>query len=134
MSLRTLLPETTDESITSTVAPGLVVGSLERCLTVVSTHERELWLIVVFTMLADVPLTLLGLDLGLTEMNPVARAAIESAGALGLYVLELIALSIGLCCSQLVSAQNSALVPLGLAIPSVFAVVVNSSLILFIIV
>jgi len=129
MSLRTRLRETVDESGFSLTVPTLLVLLSERVLTLASTYERELWLLVVVTMLADVPLTMYGLQLGLTEMNPVARTAIEVAGALGLYVLELVALSIGLGCTLLVPQRYTALVPLGLALPSVFAVVVNSLLI-----
>jgi len=129
MSLRTRLRETVDESGFSLTVPTLLVLLSERVLTLASTYERELWLLVVVTMLADVPLTMYGLHLGLTEMNPVARTAIEVAGALGLYVLELVALSIGLGCTLLVPQRYTALVPLGLALPSVFAVVVNSLLI-----
>jgi hypothetical protein len=129
MSLRTRLRETVDESGFSLTVPTLLVLLSERVLTLASTYERELWLLVVVTMLADVPLTMYGLQLGLTEMNPVARTAIEVAGALGLYMLELVALSIGLGCTLLVPQRYTALVPLGLALPSVFAVVVNSLLI-----
>ena len=80
-------------------------------------------------MLVDVTLTIHGLQLGLKEMNPIGRAAIESAGVLGLYALKAVALGMGVCCALLVPDRYTAVIPLGLAIPSVFAVIVNSVLI-----
>lgn len=80
-------------------------------------------------MLVDVTLTVHGLQLGLQELNPVGRVALDAAGVLGLYALKAVAIGMGVCCVLLVPARYTALVPLGLAIPSLFAVIVNSVLI-----
>lgn len=101
----------------------------DRVLRSLSAYERELWTITLGAMLVDVTLTVHGLQLGLKEMNPIGRVAIEYAGVLGLYALKIVALGMGVCCAFLIPDRYTALVPLGLAIPSLFAVIVNSTLI-----
>lgn len=128
MSLRTLLIDRLQITPLSGITAQLSSAG-ESLLTTISAVERELWLVVVLAMLADVPLTLYGLELGLTEMNPVARAAIERTGGLGLYFLEALALGMGVCCTLLIPDRYTALVPLGLALPSVVAVIINTVLI-----
>lgn len=94
-----------------------------------SSVESRLWALAVVAMLVDVTLTVHGLQLGLAEMNPVARRALETAGVLGLYVLKVVALGTGLFCQRLVPDRLSALVPLVLLLPSLVAVLVNATLI-----
>lgn len=77
-------------------------------------------------MLIDVTLTVHGLQLGLRELNPVARAAIDWIGVLGLYGLKGVALLIGIVCVWLIPDRYTPFVPLGLAIPSVAAVLINT--------
>jgi len=91
--------------------------------------ERDLWFVVVAAMLVDVTLTVHGLTLGLTELNPVANAAIDALGVLGLYALKLMALGVGLCCRVAVPDRHGALVPIGLGLPSVLAVAINVTVI-----
>lgn len=80
-------------------------------------------------MLVDVTLTVHGLQLGLRELNPVARAALDTAGVLGLYALKGVALALGVCCVTLIPSRYTPLVPLGLAIPSILAVIINTTVI-----
>jgi hypothetical protein len=94
-----------------------------------SDRERDLWLVVVAAMSLDVMLTVYGLSVGLQEMNPIARRALETAGVLGLAGLKLGALSLGVCCLWLVPDRYRPVIPLGLALPSVVAVGVNATLI-----
>jgi hypothetical protein len=92
-------------------------------------YEQELWFLALSAMLIDVTLTIHGLQLGLSERNPVAQAALESAGAVGLYLLKFGAVLAGLCCRTLVPNTCTVIVPIALAIPSVFAVLINATLI-----
>lgn len=94
---------------------------------VARARERELWFAVVAVMLVDITLTVHGLTLGLPEANPVARAAIDTAGVLGLYGLKAIALAIGVGCRLIVEDRYGFVVPLGLGIPSLAAVFINSA-------
>lgn len=83
-------------------------------------------------MVADVTLTVYGLQIGLVELNPVARLALASSGPLGLVGLKAVALFLGACCWWLAPPRYAPLVPLGLAIPTAFAVVSNALLVAFV--
>jgi hypothetical protein len=100
-----------------------------RLLESAASVERELWLLVVGAMLVDVTLTVHGLTLGLAEQNPIARHALESFGVLGLYGLKATALGMGGCCRLLVRNRYAPVIPLGLAVPSLAAAVVNTAVI-----
>lgn len=100
-----------------------------RILVAARAVERELWFTVVVAMLLDVTLTVHGLTIGLVEANPVARYALDTAGILGLYALKLAAIGIGLACRAGIDDRYAAVVPLGLAVPSLVAVVINTTLI-----
>lgn len=125
MSLREPFPDS--------VSPGTVWSCgqawCDRTLQSLGRYERELWLLTLGAMLVDVTLTVHGLQLGLRELNPVARAALDTAGVLGLYALKGVALTMGVCCVRLIPSTYSPLVPLGLAIPSVLAVIINTTVI-----
>lgn len=97
-----------------------------RLCALLAPFERDLWFLVAAAMLVDVTLTVHGLVLGLPEQNPVARFAIDTAGVLGLYALKLVALLLGGSCRSLIPDRYSAAVPLGLAVPSVLAVGINT--------
>lgn len=91
--------------------------------------ERELWYLAIATMFLDVTLTLLGLQLGLEEMNPIARRALDTVGAPGLYGIKMGALGVGVCARQLIFKGFTAIIPLALVIPTLVAVSINSVLI-----
>jgi hypothetical protein len=91
--------------------------------------ERDLWILVAAAMLIDVTLTVHGRQLGLVEVNPIARHALGGFGVLGLYGLKVVALGLGGCCRLTVDDRYGALVPLGLAVPSLTAVGIYSLLI-----
>lgn len=90
--------------------------------------ERLLWLLVVVGLVGDLLTTYYGLRLGLAESNPVARAAMQQLGFGALVGLKLFAVGVGLLCRQLLPERHVALVPAGLAVPWLAAVVVNLSL------
>jgi hypothetical protein len=91
--------------------------------------EAELWAVVALLMLGDVVLTAYGLALGLSESNPVAAAVLDSHGVGGLTVLKGIVLACGGIGTRLLPASTSVVVPLGLLLPTLAAVVVNLVLI-----
>ena len=90
-----------------------------------TTLERALWVVVGISLVGDIVTTFVGLHLGLAESNPVARGAIESWGVFGMVALKGFAVGIALGCRQLLDPEFRPIVPAGLALPWVIAVVVN---------
>lgn len=90
--------------------------------------ERALWVLVGVGLVGDLLTTYYGLQLGLSESNPVARTAIEQFGFAALVGLKLFAVAVGLGCRRLLPGRYTALVPAGLAVPWVAAMLVNLSL------
>ncbi|USZ68248.1 DUF5658 family protein [Halorussus salilacus] len=89
--------------------------------------ERLLWILVAVGLVGDLLTTYYGLRLGLAESNPVARAAMSHLGFGALVGLKLFAVGVGLLCRQLLPERHVALVPAGLAVPWLAAVIVNLS-------
>ena len=87
--------------------------------------ERHLWVIVAFTLVADVHLTHLGLQYGLTEGNPVARWAIAVGGIEALALGKVAVLGIAVLVRQRFP-RHGPVIPLGLAVPWVTAVALNA--------
>ena len=88
--------------------------------------ERHLWVVVALALVADVHLTYLGLQHGLTEGNPVVRWAIGAAG-IGALVLGKVAV---LGIAALVRRRwprHGPVIPLGLAVPTLTAVALNAA-------
>ena len=113
-----------------TVSIGTIDGWCNALFDEIAAVERELWLVVVATLVVDVWLTHIGLQHGLHEGNPVMRVAIETFGiaALGLTKVGVLGLA-GLTRRQL-SDQRGVVVPLGIALPWAGAVVINATLLL----
>ncbi len=123
MTLRELLTKSVGAETSSDDSP------LSQSLHRLSTAERDLWFVAVAAMLVDVTLTVHGLQLGLRELNPIGRSALETVGIMGLYGLKAGALAVGICCRPLLPTQYRAIIPLALAIPPLVAVVINATLI-----
>ncbi|WP_265111002.1 DUF5658 family protein [Halosolutus halophilus] len=87
--------------------------------------ERVLWIVVGLSLVGDVVTTFVGLHLGLSESNPIARGAISSHGLAGMLALKGVAIGVGLLCRPLLPAAYRAVVPAGLALPWAVAVCVN---------
>jgi hypothetical protein len=94
----------------------------------VSGRERLLWFVVVIALVGDLLTTYYGLQLGLSESNPVARTAMERFGFSAMVGLHLLAVGVGLGCRRLLPDRHALLVPAGLAVPWLGAVVINLSL------
>lgn len=97
-------------------------------LSGVGRVERLLWVLVAVGLVGDVLTTYYGLRIGLTESNPVARAAIEQFGMGAMVGMKLLAVGVGLYCRRLLPKPHVLLVPTGLAVPWLAAVVINLSL------
>jgi len=104
----------------ATAFPGQGLFALLRSL------ERELWLLAAAAMVLDAVLTVYGQHLGIHEANPVVRHALASFGAIGLYVLKVLAMGIALLGRAVLPGRVGFAVPLGLLLPTAYAVVVNS--------
>ena len=92
--------------------------------------ERELWLVVAVTLVADVWLTHLGLQYGLREANPVMRWLIETFGIAALAATKLGILAVSGAVRETLPRRQAPFVPLGLALPWTAAVLVNGTLLL----
>lgn len=107
------------------VSGGLPAG-IESVRGRLARLERELWLVALAALAGDVLLTYIGLERGLTEANPVARAAIERFGYVALVGLKAGALAVGVAGWWLLPGRFGAVIPLALALPWSTAVVVNA--------
>lgn len=87
--------------------------------------EWLLWLLVAVSLVGDVVTTVVGLQLGLAESNPVARAAIDGWGVAGMLALKAGAIAVGLVCRSLLEPAYRPIVPAGLAVPWLIAVLIN---------
>ena len=92
--------------------------------------ESELWVVVVATLVADLYLTHLGLQLGFHEGNPVARPLIETFGIAALAAVKVGVLALAGTVRRLVPHRQRPAIPAGLALPWLGAVVINGALLL----
>jgi len=90
--------------------------------------ERELWLLVGMVLVVDVWLTHTGLQFGLQEGNPVMRVAIDAFGIAVLAGVKLLVLGLAGAMRWAFDGQRGVVVPLGLAVPWLAAVLVNGAL------
>ena len=118
--------------MSSDAPPSLTRTGVERVVPAafgdVEGIERALWVLVAAALVGDLLTTYYGLQLGLTESNPVARAALERFGFAAMAAMKLFAVGVGVFCRQFLSGRHVLLVPAGLAVPWTAAVVVNLSL------
>ena len=99
---------------------------LDALATRTTTHASVLWIVAVVTLLADGALTVYGMRLGLTEVNPVAAGLIADVGVVGaLALLKVGAVAVAVVGWVVMPGDYRGLVPAGLALPWAFASVVN---------
>ena len=94
-----------------------------------SEVEDWLWLIVLATLTLDVALTYEGLQRGLAEGNPFLGPAMEAAGFAVLGLTKAVVLGFAGFYREL-RPELGPVIPLGLAVPWLAAVVVNAVLLL----
>ena len=87
--------------------------------------ERALWVLVALSLIGDVVTTFVGLHLGLSEANPIARSAIDGYGLLGMLALKGFAVGLAVACRPILPAVYRPIVPAGLAVPWTIAVGIN---------
>ena len=92
----------------------------------VSRTEQLLWVVVLMALVADAALTLYGLSIGLQELNPVARFAIDTMGVFGIVSLKGGAVGLALMGRWVTPDSHAVLVPATLAVPWVVASMVNA--------
>jgi len=101
---------------------------LQRRYAELARVELELWLLVLATLTLDVVLTYIGLRSGLMEGNPIMGYAFEHVGFAVLGLVKVVVLgTAGL--AREYAPRYGPVIPLGLAIPWLFASVVNYVLI-----
>lgn len=100
----------------------------ERLRSELSEVEDWLWLIVLATLTLDIWLTYTGLQRGLAEGNPLLGPAMEAAGFAVLGLTKAVVLGFAGFYREL-RPELGPVIPLGLALPWLAAVVVNGILI-----
>lgn len=108
------------------VATGGIGTTSEAARERLAGFERELWALALLALAGDVVLTLYGLEQGLTEANPVARAAVARYGYVALLGLKGAALGVGVLGWLALPRRYGVVIPLALALPWTVAVVVNA--------
>lgn len=98
---------------------------IDRLLAELDAVEFQLWIVVVAALVLDVYLTYRGLQRGYVEGNPVMAIGMEHLGFAALGLAKAGALGVGRLC-RAVRPEYGPVIALGLAIPWVGAVVVNS--------
>lgn len=94
------------------------------------TQSTILWLIAVFALGIDTGLTILGLQVGLVELNPIVEGMIKLLGPFGLIILKLIALITGGFSWVLVPIGFRLFIPVLLSIPWLIASFLNIGILL----
>jgi hypothetical protein len=103
-----------------------VGGGLDAVATATTTHASWLWVAAMTTLIADGALTVYGIRLGLTEVNPVAAGLIADVGIVpALVFLKSGAVAVAVVGWVVMPADYRGLVPAGLALPWACASVVN---------
>ena len=92
--------------------------------------ESVLWTVAIAAMLLDVGLTDYGLAMGLSEVNPLGRAALTAFGSAGLLLAKLPVLALALVSWRVLPDAERWAVPLGLAVPWGAATLLNLSVLL----
>ena len=90
-------------------------------------RERLLWCLAILALLADVTTTLAGLQVGLTEGNPVVAGALADAGPAGFLGVKVgvLAIAVG---ARLLAPRFRVAIPLGIALPWFLAAGTNAAL------
>ncbi|AZH25698.1 DUF5658 family protein [Haloplanus aerogenes] len=118
--------DTAQSQSRETVGPAVGSAYLDAVATRTTAHASWLWAVALASLVADGVLTIYGIRLGLTEVNPVAADLIASVGALSaLALLKGGAVGVAVAGWVVMPDDYRGLVPAGLALPWVVASVMN---------
>jgi hypothetical protein len=91
-----------------------------------SESHAVLWTVVIVSTVFDVVTTLVGLELGLSEGNAVARAFLSTYGPLGIGALKFVALVVLVLTWARISDRQATLALAGFALVSLLTVALNA--------
>jgi hypothetical protein len=92
---------------------------------------RWLWSLVAVSFVLDIGLTYYGLDIGLREGNPVARAFFEAFGVVeSMVLMKSVVVGMALAAWVSIPERYRPVIPIGVALPWLVASAINISLIL----
>jgi hypothetical protein len=101
-------------------------GGRAEVLDRLASHERALWIVLAVALAGDAGLTWYGLQHGLTEANPVMRAAMAWVGVVvGILVVKTAAMLVALLAHRRLSRHLRPVVPAAMALPWLAAAAVN---------
>jgi hypothetical protein len=104
-------------------------GYVDRSIVALGERETLVWTLAVLAALGDVVTTAYGLQVGLTEGNPVMHALIAQSGIMGLVGSKLLVIGLAFAIGTAVFDDNRrVVVPLGLAIPWLLVTATNAIL------
>lgn len=110
--------------------PQPVGDGRDTCLTAGRADDgRVLWTLAVALAVADTLLTVLGLEIGLSEANPVARHALSLFGVSGLFLLKGVSIAALALVVRTLSYRFERAALVGFTLPQAAAVGVNATLI-----
>ena len=125
-NLSSMSTDTAGSQSAETTWPTVGGAGLNALAARTTTHAAVLWIVAMATLVADGALTVYGIRLGLTEVNPVAAGLIADVGIVpALAILKGGAVAVAVVGWIVMPADYRGLVPAGLALPWTFASVVN---------
>jgi hypothetical protein len=104
-------------------------GIIDRSIVALGERETFVWMLAVLAALGDVVTTAYGLQVGLSEGNPIMHALITQSGMFGLVGSKLLVIGLAFAIGTAVFDDNRrVVVPLGLAIPWLLVTATNAVL------
>jgi hypothetical protein len=104
-------------------------GIIDRSIVALGERETIVWGLAILAALGDVVTTAYGLQVGLSEGNPIMHAMISQSGILGLVGSKLLVIALAFAIGTMVFDDNRrVVVPLGLAIPWLLVTATNAML------
>ena len=92
--------------------------------------ELGLWGLVLAAFVLDAQTTMVGLEQGFAESNPLLRTAFAVAGVSVIWQLKAAVVGLAVGCVVFLPSEDRLLVPVALGLPWAFAVFSNASLLL----
>lgn len=90
--------------------------------------EVALWGLVLVTLVLDAHTTMVGLERGFVESNPVMRTTFAVFGVSAIWQLKALVVAVAVGCVVVLPREDRLLVPVALGLPWAFAVLSNVGL------